>query len=298
MQMTPALAKLATQPNRAQRALRLAQVQAKQRRPELTVQTLQQALDWQVDRQQITPLLIQGRFGDISRATSLASGTLQAQTIHWLRRSLATPLSPEPAPANVAPPDARAFARGAAQESTTTQTNSAPARKADPKTTLDQAQAAWLVGDWPALIALDKADLFQHRYRAQLAGYIATGYQQLGDLDATDRCRTLALNWGADRTRLRRLLYSGAYNLLGRASAAALKYQTAYDSFHRALALMDVHDDNQHNPLKARLQHQLADIPGLDSAETIRAILTTAQAAPCSQAGQAAQSASAASGRH
>lgn len=100
---------------------------------------------------------------------------------------------------------------------------------------LERARTQWQFGDWDSLIALDSAVLEHHPDRAHLALLVAAGHSQQGD---PARARTLvgrALEWGANRQLMARILASGVHNTLGRVSAINQEEARARQHFEAAI---------------------------------------------------------------
>ena len=231
------------------------------------------AYEWGCDRTLIKRVLISGVYNTLGRVNALAGR--QSHARERLETALAVG-APGQDLGLLMPVRLRQQFDDAGLPAPTAATPRALGQATDSKAdraTLEAAKAAWMLGDWNTLTTFDKADLVQHPARAELARLIAAGYQQVGDMAAADRCTQLALAWGEDRRLMRATLTSGAFNLLGRACAASLRYGAAQANFARALQIMQVRDDVNHSRLKARIEHQVAMIPGLDVAETVAAIL-------------------------
>jgi len=133
----------------------------------------------------------------------------------------------------------------------------------------------WYIGDWEALVQLDKADLFQHPERAKLALLVATGYQQLGNINAVRRCTDLALEWGCSYNLVYRVLTSGIYNLLGRGAAVARRYKLSLKYFKSVFAVMEITDNPQKTLLKSRVKKQIGQIPSLNTQKVINLVLNS-----------------------
>ncbi|WP_143117076.1 hypothetical protein [Allochromatium warmingii] len=260
-------------PRRARLALLAAAGHQQLGQLEETRRLVRLAHDWGCDRTLIERVLISGVYNTLGRANALAGRQGRA------RERLETALvvgAPGQDFALLMPARIRQQFDDAGLPVPTTATPRALCHSTGSKvdqTALEAARAAWMLGNWQTLTTFDKADLVSHPARAELARLIAASYQQLGDMAAADRCTQLALAWGEDRRRMRATLTSGAFNLLGRACAASLRYGAAQANFARALRIVQGRGDVDHGRLKARIEHQVAMIPGLDVAETVAAIL-------------------------
>ncbi|NET43894.1 MAG: tetratricopeptide repeat protein [Okeania sp. SIO2B3] len=133
----------------------------------------------------------------------------------------------------------------------------------------------WYIGDWEALVQLDKADLFQRPERAKLALLVAAGYQQLGNINALRRCTDLALEWGCSNGLVYRVLTSGIYNLFGRGAAVARRYKVSLKYFKSAFAVMEIADNLQGTLLKSRIKMQIGQIPSLNNQRVINLVLNS-----------------------
>ncbi len=136
---------------------------------------------------------------------------------------------------------------------------------------------SWYIGDWEALVQLDKADLFQRPERAKLALLVAAGYQQLGNINAVRRCTDLALEWGCSYNLVYRVLTSGIYNLLGRGAAVAHRYKLSLKYFKSAFAVMEIADNPQRTLLKSRVKKQIGQISSLNTQRVINLVLNSDQ---------------------
>lgn len=136
---------------------------------------------------------------------------------------------------------------------------------------------SWYIGDWEALVRLDKADLFERPERAKLALLVAAGYQQLGNTNAVRRCTDLALEWGCSYNLVYRVLTSGVYNLLGRGAAVARRYKLSLKHFKSAFAVMEIADSPQRTLLKSRVKKQIGQIPSLNTQRVINLVLNSDQ---------------------
>jgi|688.fasta_scaffold21213_2 tetratricopeptide (TPR) repeat protein len=139
--------------------------------------------------------------------------------------------------------------------------------------TLSKARSSWYIGDWAALVQLDKADLVRHSERAKLALLAAAGYQQLGEMNDARRCTDLALEWGCSHNLVFKVLVSGIYNLLGRGAAAARQYQWSLKYFTSALGIMNIAEHSQSAFFRSRVKKQIEDISCLDTQTTINLML-------------------------
>ncbi|MGI0500993.1 tetratricopeptide repeat protein [Arthrospira platensis CENA650] len=140
--------------------------------------------------------------------------------------------------------------------------------------TLSKARSSWYIGDWAALVQLDKADLVCHSERAKLALLAAAGYQQLGEMSDARRCTDLALEWGCSHNLVFQILVSGIYNLLGRGAAAARQCQLSFKYFSAAFSFMNGgEDDLKKILLKSRVKKQIEALSCLDTKKAINSIL-------------------------
>lgn len=86
---------------------------------------------------------------------------------------------------------------------------------------LDRARTQWQFGDWDSLAAIEIKQMEHHRDRASLALFAAAGHAQHGEISQARAFARKALDWGAERQQCSRILISGVYNSLARASAVA-----------------------------------------------------------------------------
>lgn len=119
----------------------------------------------------------------------------------------------------------------------------------------------WQLGDWPALEALSELDLKNYDARAECALYIAAACFQLGVLEKAKIYQALALQWGATKQEVGRVMVSGVYNSLATASALA-DGEVSMSAFHHfstaaQIALPGVAITSL---IKARTQNQLERI--------------------------------------
>lgn len=83
---------------------------------------------------------------------------------------------------------------------------------------LQRLRLYWQLGDWTALEALSEQDIKATEARAECALYIAAACFQLGLLEKGKTYHALALQWGASKLDVGRVLVSGVYNNLAAAS--------------------------------------------------------------------------------
>lgn len=87
------------------------------------------------------------------------------------------------------------------------------------KELLDRSRTQWLFGDWVSLTMVDRATLERHPQRSQLALFVVSAHQQLGNEAALRELIHLARGWGCTKQDLARMLLAGVHNTLGRARA-------------------------------------------------------------------------------
>ncbi len=86
---------------------------------------------------------------------------------------------------------------------------------------LQKIRLYWQLGDWAALEALSEFDIKTYDIRAECALYIAAACFQLGFVEKAKTYQALALQWGASKQEVGRVMVSGVYNTLGMASTLA-----------------------------------------------------------------------------
>jgi tetratricopeptide (TPR) repeat protein len=106
---------------------------------------------------------------------------------------------------------------------------------------LEQARARWENGDWSSLLTMDLAVLEVDPDRARLALIIAAAHSHVGDMDQARQLARKAIQWGASRNIVTRLLLSAAQNSLARAAAALGEDATSH--FEAALRMVQPHAD-------------------------------------------------------
>lgn len=123
---------------------------------------------------------------------------------------------------------------------------------------LEQLRLLWQLGDWVALEALSAQDINGFNSRAEFALYISAACFQLGFLDKAKIYQAMALQWGANKKDISRVLISGVYNTLASASIIAGEVNTSTSLKHffsaAEIALPGIAIDSL---IKARTQNQL-----------------------------------------
>lgn len=128
---------------------------------------------------------------------------------------------------------------------------------------LQKLRLLWQLGDWVALEALAAQDIDAFDFRAECALYIAAACFQLGFLEKANAYQTMALQWGASKKDVGRVLISGAYNTLATAATMITDVPTSVSLQHfvsaAEIALPGIAIDSL---IKARTQNQLARLQG------------------------------------
>lgn len=82
---------------------------------------------------------------------------------------------------------------------------------------LEMAKTRWNIGDWDGLIAIDTNELESDPHKARIALFVASGYQQKGDIESTKKFTQKAINWGEKLSVVAQILIGGVHITLGRA---------------------------------------------------------------------------------
>jgi hypothetical protein len=99
----------------------------------------------------------------------------------------------------------------------------------------ERARTQWQFGDWNSLADIERESLNHHPQRARLALLIASGHQQLGDMDATREFSDLAKEWGCTKKQVSQVLIAGVYNTLGKAASLTGNEQRALGHFEQSV---------------------------------------------------------------
>jgi hypothetical protein len=126
-----------------------------------------------------------------------------------------------------------------------------------------------LAGDWLALNSIDANQIEQSSDRIQLALMIASAALAQGLTERVRQHVLLAVQWGADRASVARILIATVHNTLGRA-AAALPRQAgrALHHFYEAVSPCSA-PTVRWIAVQARVQSQLVDIGPSDTVKSI-----------------------------
>lgn len=124
---------------------------------------------------------------------------------------------------------------------------------------IEIATTHWVRGDWQSLMQMEPASLPHHPERMKLALFLAAAQLQTGHLSAAEELIDLARQSGAGKQQIARILVSGAYNSLARASALAGGADKGLGDFERSLAL-GLSGSASRELADARSQNQLADL--------------------------------------
>lgn len=100
---------------------------------------------------------------------------------------------------------------------------------------LDRARLQWHVGDWDALVKIDREVLQNHPDRAKLALFVASAFQQLGQNEYAARYVKLARDLGCNKKLVAQILIAGVHNSLAR--SAVLLGDQAKAELHFRLAV-------------------------------------------------------------
>lgn len=98
-------------------------------------------------------------------------------------------------------------------------------------------QTQWQFGDWLSLRDLSIQDIEESEAKIQLALIVAVSHLQLGDKIAAQRYLHQARKWGGSLELCARVLASGAYNSLGRASLINRDSKGASEHFDHSVNL-------------------------------------------------------------
>lgn len=116
-------------------------------------------------------------------------------------------------------------------------------------------QTQWQFGDWISLQSLSLQDIEQVEAKTQLALIVAVAHLQSGNSDQAKRYVQQAREWGAGQELCIRILASGAYNALGRASLTLNDVHRATDHFGHSIGLGTPGTDSR-LIMPIRLAHQ------------------------------------------
>jgi len=103
---------------------------------------------------------------------------------------------------------------------------------------LETSRTQWQFGDWDSLAALSREDIEHHPERAKLALLAAAGQHQSGNMQAGKQFCTLALNWGAERQLVSKVLIAGALNTVARAKLISGNNDQARLHFEESVAVL------------------------------------------------------------
>ena len=127
---------------------------------------------------------------------------------------------------------------------------------------LQKLRLYWQLGDWISLEALSTQDIKNNEARAECALYIAAACFQLGLLEKGKTYQALALQWGAHKQDVGRVLISGVYNTLGTASTLVENHTSTALPYFVAAAQIALPGIAIAPVIKARTQNQLEHITG------------------------------------
>ena len=106
----------------------------------------------------------------------------------------------------------------------------------EPSLSPDQ-QIQWQFGDWLSLQEISLPEIEEYEAKIQLSLIVAVAHLQQGDKALAKRYIQHALEWGASRELCSRILLSGAYNSLGRASLIQQDSISSTEHFSQSVAL-------------------------------------------------------------
>lgn len=158
-------------------------------------------------------------------------------------------------------------------EASTSRSRSSQVAEAYPHdpTLPDTCRNHWLQANWKALSALSLDTLVHHPERARLAVLCAAAALQLGDRQAARAHALRAIDWGADRREMGRILIAGARHTLGRASYMAAREQKADAHFEKSVAMATMSSEARRHAQRRR-DHVVADVRlAVTAATTLRA---------------------------
>ncbi|WP_193910865.1 class I SAM-dependent methyltransferase [Cellvibrio polysaccharolyticus] len=138
-----------------------------------------------------------------------------------------------------------------------------------------QLKLHWQLGDWSALERLSDQNIEARDNRAECAVYITAACFQLGLLEKAAFFKSLAIQWGASRKDLSRVLISGVYNNLALAFTLVLdKPNKALQHFITA-AQVAMPGVAMSAIIKARTDHQLSLLRSHSSVD-VKTLIPTA----------------------
>lgn len=131
---------------------------------------------------------------------------------------------------------------------------------------LQRSRTQWQFGDWEGLTKIHINTLQDHPDRARLSILVAAGHIQLNNMDAAKEYIRMAKDWGCDFQLISRVLISGVYNSLGRATSLAGNSSKGLIHFENSIKTV-LHGNEARFIVKARSNQQLEELgllPGSD----------------------------------
>jgi hypothetical protein len=117
----------------------------------------------------------------------------------------------------------------------------------------------WQFGDWANLASIGMNSIYGHPQRGVIAMFIMAAQLQVGNKTKASEFLEMAIEWGVDKKYLIKILISGVYNSLGRASILGDGEQTLKKYFINSLEVMNLEGDNDLY-IKARMDSQLSQL--------------------------------------
>lgn len=115
----------------------------------------------------------------------------------------------------------------------------------DSSNLLETCRTKWQHGAWRELVTIKESTVAQDPERAKLALLLSVAHHHVGDPARSRQMAQNAVEWGADRRVLARLLISAAFNDLGRAALCLDDSETARLQFVNATKLVERHADSE-----------------------------------------------------
>jgi hypothetical protein len=121
---------------------------------------------------------------------------------------------------------------------------------------LGKAISQWYAEDWASLSEIDVNNCQDLRVRSKVSVLVASGYQQLGNLNSAKEYFRLAETLGCSRELIKRIMIAGVYNTLGRLSFIKNNdLQVSDKYFNQSIAIgMPQADSNLMAQLRAHQQ--------------------------------------------
>jgi hypothetical protein len=124
---------------------------------------------------------------------------------------------------------------------------------------LSRVHTQWLFGEWNRLTQIQTEALKDHPDRNSLILLIAAAHLQNGNIETGKKLVLQAQEWGCDKKKISKILISGVYNSLGRASVLIDQPERAHQHFQTSIAL-GAGENDVHLISEARIGKQLEQL--------------------------------------